>query len=139
MEIKPLLVEADLYIHAYDVDVMGYVSNIVYIRWFEDMRHHMLDIVYPFEKMIEEGIAPVLMHTELDYLRPFTIHDKPIGRCWMSKAGGTKWELRHEIVQGDTVHCAGVQRGYTMDLKTQRPVKLPQKMLDTFKAEADTQ
>ena len=80
MEIKPLLVEADLYIHAYDVDVMGYVSNIVYIRWFEDMRHHMLDIVYPFEKMIEEGIAPVLMHTELDYLRPFTIHDKPIGR-----------------------------------------------------------
>jgi len=133
MKNKPLFVEADLNIHAYDVDVMGYVSNIVYIRWFEDMRHHLLDKYYPFEKMIEDGKSPVLMHTGADYLRPLTIHDKPKGRCWMSKGGGTKWELRYEIVQGDVVHCSGLQRGYSMDLTTQRPVKLAQNLLDAFR------
>ncbi|NQT59445.1 MAG: acyl-CoA thioesterase [Bacteroidetes bacterium] len=134
MKDKPLLVEAGIYVHAYDVDAMGYVSNIVYIRWFEDMRHHLLDVYYPFEKMIEDGKSPVLMHTDVDYLQPLTIHDKPTGRCWMEKAGGTKWILRYEIVQGDTVHCSGIQKGYFMDLSTQRPVKLPQNMLDAFRA-----
>ena len=31
--------EMPLKVRAYDVDAMGYVSNIVYVRWFEDLRH----------------------------------------------------------------------------------------------------
>ena len=134
MKNRPLLVEDGIYIHAYDVDAMGYVSNIVYVRWFEDLRHCLLDLHYPFEKMIADGKSPVLVHTDVNYLLPLTIHDKPFGRCWMSRGGGTKWELQYEIVQGDVVHCSGKQKGYFMDIKTKRPEKLPQHMLDAYRA-----
>jgi acyl-CoA thioester hydrolase len=136
MQTKPLLITTDIYVRAYDVDAMGYVSNIVYIRWFEDLRHHFLDIYYPFASMIADDRSPVLMHTDVDYLRPLTIHDKPTGRCWMEKAGGSKWKMGYEIVQGETIHCSGSQIGYFMDLKTQRPVKLPESMVSAFKSAA---
>lgn len=33
-----LVVEKEIEVNGYDIDVMGVVSNIVYIRWFEDLR-----------------------------------------------------------------------------------------------------
>ncbi len=134
MSEKPLLVEADIYIHAYDVDAMGYVSNIVYIRWFEDMRHYFLDVHYPFERMIADGLSPVLMQVEAEYRKPLTIHDKPQGRIWMEKIGATKWTMNYEIVQGDAVHCFGRQTGYFMELGSQRPARLPENMVSAFRA-----
>jgi acyl-CoA thioester hydrolase len=37
-----MLVELELPIRTYDIDFAGIVSNIVYIRWLEDLRIQML-------------------------------------------------------------------------------------------------
>lgn len=121
-------IKLDLYIHAYDVDAMGYVNNIVYVRWFEDLRHRFLDLCYPFQQMIRDHLSPVLMHTEVDYLLPLTIHDHPVGCCLIEKFGRTKWSLVYEIVQDGKVHCRGKQTGYMMDLETKRPIPIPESM-----------
>jgi acyl-CoA thioester hydrolase len=47
---KPMLVELEIKIKAYDIDVMGIVSNIVYVRWFEDLRTLFLIHFYPLRK-----------------------------------------------------------------------------------------
>lgn len=121
-------ITAPIYVRAYDVDAMGYVSNIVYVRWFEDLRHRFLDLCYPFQQMIQDQLSPVLMHTEVDYLIPLTIHDVPEGHCTVEKFGRTKWSLNYEIVQGGKVHCRGRQTGYMMDLGTKKPVPIPERM-----------
>ncbi|MCF7944731.1 MAG: acyl-CoA thioesterase [Spirochaetia bacterium] len=139
MKIRPLSVEAEIPIRAYDIDAMGYVSNIVYIRWFEDLRHVFLDKHYPFEQMISDGKSPVLMHTEIDYRRPLTIQNKPAGTCWMEKVGRTKWEMHFEILQDSDIYCTGIQIGYFMDLKRQRPTKLPDSMINAYKKEHPAQ
>jgi len=41
--VRPMLIQKPLKINGYDIDVMGIVSNIVYIRWFEDLRFEFLD------------------------------------------------------------------------------------------------
>ena len=33
-----LVAERELEVNGYDIDAMGIVSNIVYVRWFEDLR-----------------------------------------------------------------------------------------------------
>jgi acyl-CoA thioester hydrolase len=57
---RPLEVELVLPVKTYDIDFAGIVSNIVYIRWLEDLRLEMLDAYLPLQKMLEDGIAPIL-------------------------------------------------------------------------------
>ncbi|MGO9114694.1 MAG: hypothetical protein ACLP9L_36220 [Thermoguttaceae bacterium] len=38
-----LEVQVPLRVKPYDIDVVGVVSNIVYVRWMEDLRLAMLD------------------------------------------------------------------------------------------------
>ena len=125
MEKRPMLVEVPLYIRAYDVDAMGYESNLAYARWMEDLRHHLLDLNYPFAEMMKDKLSPVIARTEVDYLKPLRIHDKPVGRCWMEELGATKWKLAFEIVQGEVLHCRALQTGYLLNLETGRPAKFP--------------
>ena len=36
--------------------------------------------------MMNQQISPILMNTEAEYKTPITIHDKPVGRCYLVKA-----------------------------------------------------
>jgi acyl-CoA thioester hydrolase len=126
---EPMNIEAELYVRAYDVDAMGYVSNIVYVRWFEDLRHYFLDRFYPFADMIADSLSPVLTHTEVRYLLPLTISDRPVGRCRLLKAGGSRWTMGYEIACNGVNHCTGIQTGYFMNLNSRRPVRMPQRMI----------
>ena len=42
----------------YDMDVVGVVSNIVYVRWMEDLRLAMLDAYLPLDEQMADGIVP---------------------------------------------------------------------------------
>ncbi len=39
-------------VKAYEIDAMGVVSNIVYVKWLEDARHEFLAKYYPYDEMI---------------------------------------------------------------------------------------
>ena len=73
---RKLVAERNFEVNGYDIDAMGIVSNIVYIRWFEDL----------YSDMMNQQISPILMNTEAEYKTPITIHDKPVGRCYLVKA-----------------------------------------------------
>lgn len=126
MENQTILVEKELTIQAYDIDAMGIVSNIVYVRWFEDLRMEFLNMTYSLKEMIKSNISPILMHTEVDYLKPLTIFDKPVGRCWLVSMGSSSWEMEFEISIGDTVYCKGKQKGCFYDLKKKRVARIPE-------------
>ncbi len=52
MKQQPFEVALDLPIKTYDIDFAGIVSNIVYIRWLEDLRLKMLESHFPIENLI---------------------------------------------------------------------------------------
>ena len=65
--------EQPLPIRTYDIDFAGIVSNIVFIRWLEDLRLALLDQAYPLIRALAEDVAPILRATRLSYRRPVTI------------------------------------------------------------------
>src|SRR5215470_9418798 len=67
--------EQPLPIRTYDIDFAGIVSNIVFIRWLEDLRLGFLDRAYPLLRALAEDVAPILLSTRIDYRRPVTIAD----------------------------------------------------------------
>ena len=63
-------------IKAYEIDAMGVVSNIVYVKWLEDARHVFLEKYFSYDKMIETGISPVMMKNEITYKKPLRITEQ---------------------------------------------------------------
>ena len=112
----------------YDIDFAGILSNISYIRWLEDLRNLFAEQVLSLGDTFRRGIAPVLMHTEIDYLAPVRFPDVMIGRMWLGEQGRSKWELAAEFESqalGQIVARAK-QFGVFVSLETLRPVRLPE-------------
>ena len=134
-ENRIMLVEQDIRIKAYEIDAMGVVSNIEYVKYFEDLRHVFLDEFYPYDQMMKSHISPVLMNTDIHYKIPLTIHDKPRGRCWVTKMKMAKWELAFEIESTAGMHCVGTQKGGFFDVQEKKPIRCPESLLERYRRE----
>src|SRR5579863_6598791 len=110
MAARPI-VERALPVRTYDIDFAGIVSNIVYVRWLEDLRLAMMDEAYPIARALAEDVAPILLETRIAYERPVTIHDALLGRMWVTEMGRVKWCLAAEFVVGGEIHARAQQSG----------------------------
>lgn len=135
--VRPLLLEKDIQVHGYDIDVLGIVSNIVYVRWFEDLRMHFLDTYYPFQELYQENKSPVLANTKVEYKYPLTIMDQPKGNVWLSNVSKSKWECSFEIRTANKMHAVGVQDGYFIDIDRKRPTRIPDRFIELYEASFD--
>jgi acyl-CoA thioester hydrolase len=126
------IIERTLPIRTYDIDFAGIVSNIVYIRWLEDLRLAMMEEAYPIARALAEDVAPILLETKIAYERPVTIHDALKGRMWVTEMGRVKWHLAAEFVVGDVVHARAAQVGLFIRLSTRRPIAPPLPLRQRF-------
>lgn len=122
---RPCQVELDLSVKTYDIDFAGIVSNIVYIRWLEDLRLTMLDRYLPLKTMHERGTTPVLLRTDIRYQRAIRLFDRPVGRMWMSGAGKVRWTLEAEFVVDGKAAATAQQEAAVVSLTTFRPQPVP--------------
>ena len=118
--------EQPLPIRTYDVDFAGIVSNIVFIRWLEDLRLGLLDRAYPLLRALAEDTAPILLATRITYRRPVTIADPLVGRMRVSRLTRVRWYLAAEFTVRDAVHAQAEQEGLFMRLSTRRPIAIPE-------------
>jgi acyl-CoA thioester hydrolase len=119
------ILERPLPVRTYDIDFAGIVSNIVFVRWLEDLRLAMMEEVYPIARALADDAAPILLETRIAYDRPVSIHDEVIGRMWVTGMGRLKWHLAAEFVVGDVVHARAEQTGIFIRLSTRRPIAPP--------------
>jgi acyl-CoA thioester hydrolase len=131
----PLFIERDFTVKTYDIDFAGHVSNIVYIRWLEDLRFALLEEYYPLESCMAAGVAPLLTRTEVDYKSAVRLFEPVVGRMWAGKAGGYRMDLHAEFHVGERL-CADVrQQGVFASLETGRPVRIPAEFLTIYNAQ----
>lgn len=128
----PLYVELSFQPKTYDIDFAGHVSNIVYIRWLEDLRLSLLDTYLPLNALMEKGIAPVVMRTTIDYKRPVRLFDKPIGKMWAGDIGNVKGILLAEFSVNSVVVATAEQIGIFVRFDSGRPVAFPDKLRRHF-------
>lgn len=117
----------------YEIDFAGVVSNIVYIRWLEDLRNLLAEQVLPIGEAFKRGIAPTLMRTEIDYLAPVRFPDVVTGRMWLAERGRARWTLAAEFTSQThgAVTARARQVGVFVSLSTLQPVRLPDEFRDT--------
>jgi acyl-CoA thioester hydrolase len=126
-------VQVPLRVKPYDIDVVGIVSNIVYVRWMEDLRLAMLDAYLPLDQQMEEGYLPAILKVEIDYKRTIQLHDELVGTMWLSNLDRMRYEVTAEFAVDGQVCAIGRQQGCFISLKTKRPVRPPAKLVEMFR------
>lgn len=132
-EVRPLLTTLTFQARTYDIDFAGIVSNIVYVRWLEDLRGEMLAALYPAERIRATGVGPVLLHTDIHYRRALKLGDRPQGRMWVAEARRTRWVLQAEFLLQGQVVCEARQTGAFVDYSRMRPVPVPEPLSRALK------
>ena len=125
MNQKPLEINLNLPIQTYDIDFAGIVSNIVYIRWLEDLRLKMLEVYQPLEELMAKGYCPIVDSTQIKYKKALQIFDRPVGKMWMSQLGRLRCTLQAEICLNKEIVTSATQTGFFVNLKTMRPMAIP--------------
>ena len=123
---RPWLVDLDFPVRTYDIDAAGLVSNLVFVRWLEDLRLTMLELHYPLEPLLARGQGPVLRRTEIDYVRPVRFGDIVHGRMWIAGLRRARFDLEAEFDVGDEVAAKARQQGYFVDYQRMAVLPVPE-------------
>lgn len=132
-----MLIQRPIVVRTYDIDFANIVHNIVYFRWLEDLRSEILAGVLPIDEILATGISPILTKTEIEYRLPVRIGDAVTGQMWVSDLARTRWTLSAEISAAGRVCTVARQSGYFADLKSLRPVRVPEKLMAAWRADSN--
>jgi acyl-CoA thioester hydrolase len=113
---RPLYVDLPITVKTYDIDFMGIVSNITYVRWMEDLRLRFLEVHYPLQKLISELIVPIITQT----------HDQVTGSIWMEKFDSSGWMANVEFMVNGKHAATAKQGGVFLNLGTMKPANPPE-------------
>jgi acyl-CoA thioester hydrolase len=119
-------------VRTYDIDFAGVLSNIVYVRWLEDLRDMFAAQILPLGEAYKRGIVPTLSRTEVDYLAPVRYPDSVEARMGLLESGRARFVLWAEFKSQATgmTTARARQTGVFVYLSTLRPAPLP----DEFRA-----
>lgn len=127
---KSLYLEYDINVSTHDIDFAGHVSNIVYLRWLEDMRLKMFDMYCPLQHFMAEGKTPVLVSSEIHYHRPIRLFEKPRGKMWLSEVTLTTLKIEAEIYLDEKLCTTARHVGVFVDIAKMKPVRVPKSFHD---------
>jgi acyl-CoA thioester hydrolase len=80
---------------ATDIDGQNHVSNIVYLRWVQDIAIAHWEAIASTKA--QEAIGWVVLRHEIDYKSPATMGDEILLRTWVGKATRLTFERFTEI------------------------------------------
>jgi acyl-CoA thioester hydrolase len=129
---QPLEIELQLPVKTYDIDFAGIVSNIVYVRWLEDLRLEMLDNYFPLTAQLDRGIAPLILQTKIDYKQAITMTDRPIGKMWIESLASLRWSVSAEISIAGKTSAIAQQMGIFINLETKKPIRIPAQLQQQY-------
>ena len=130
--------ELPLVAEAGDIDELGHVNNIVYLRWVQDAAVAHWRALAPAEA--QASVAWVVLRHEIDYSRPAMLGDELLARTWVGVAEGLSFERHTEIVRrrdgrvlarARTVWCP-------VDMRSGRPRRVTDELRLLFSASGDS-
>jgi len=120
-------VEFDLEVYTFQIDIVGHLSNIIYIEWMEIGRLKLLEAVgLPAIELTKRDVFPVLVSTNITYKKPIFYGDKIRVEIWISKLNAASAIMEFRFIKNDGVLAAtGYQKGLFIKGSTGKPYRIP--------------
>ncbi|MCF6270574.1 MAG: acyl-CoA thioesterase [Melioribacteraceae bacterium] len=120
-------VKFDLEVYTFQIDIVGHLSNIVYIEWMEIGRLKLLDAIgFPVTELTNKDIFPVLVNTNITYKQPIFYGDKVRAEVWISKLNAASAIMEFRFIKNNgTLAATGYQKGLFITGSTGKPYRIP--------------
>ena len=116
-----------------DIDDLGHVSNLVYLRWvLEAATAHSTARGWDLDRYRKLGNVWVVRRHELDYLGQVTLGHSIVAETWVDLWKGASCVRKTELLRGDVVVARAATTWAFMSLASGRPQRIPEEMLATF-------
>jgi acyl-CoA thioester hydrolase len=118
-----------------DIDSAQHLNNASYLNYIEECAMQVIAAHgWPIQRMLSEGLAILIRRHQIQYLRPAVLDDELVLSTWASNVRRST-AVRHYTIHRardnallTRVHSTGVW----VELKSQRPVRIPEHMLADF-------
>lgn len=124
--------EQSLTVAREDIDGVGHVNNVVYLRWMQRAATAHWEAVAP--AALRGTVHWVVIRHEIDYKAPAFVGEELVVRTWVGKATAATWERHTEVrrVPEDKllVRCRSVY--VAVDPTTSRPRRLDDELRGPF-------
>jgi acyl-CoA thioester hydrolase len=121
-----------------DLDELQHVSNVVYIRWIQDVAvAHSVAVGLSLEVYKQLGAVFVVRRHEVDYLRPAVAGDEvevETRVVAVSPVTATRQTFIRRVADGRVLVQAQTQWAY-VSTSTGRPVRIPPEVIQRFTLE----
>jgi acyl-CoA thioester hydrolase len=126
--------ELTLRIQAEDIDHMGHASNIVYVRWVQEIAIAHWEAKAPAE--VQETLLWVVARHEIDYKAPGMEGDEITLRTWIGGSKGLQFERHTRIWRQSDEQVLSVARTLWIPINahTRRPQRLSPELRAMFTA-----
>ncbi|HLK68244.1 MAG TPA: acyl-CoA thioesterase [Bryobacteraceae bacterium] len=121
MSQSPEPFELALQVRPEDIDELGHVNNVSYLRWVQDVAVAHWRAVAPLTDQAK--LQWIILRHEIDYKRPAYLGDEILARTWVGTATRIRFERHTEIVRASDFTLLAKARTLwcPMGVKTGKP------------------
>jgi acyl-CoA thioester hydrolase len=114
-----------------DIDELGHVNNIVWVRWVQDLATAHWSIVATPEQTA--AYIWVVVRHEIDYHGNLKEGESVTARTWVAnEAVGAKFDRHIEFSKGGRVIVRAKTIWAILDRTTTRPIRVPKEVIERF-------
>jgi len=119
-----------------DIDLMGHVNNIVYLRWVQEVATAHWNAAATEQQKAE--YAWVVLRHEIDYKHPALLGEELEARTYVGEASGAKFERHVEIwrIHDNQLLAKARSVWVALDTHTLRPRRVEAGLRDQFQSDS---
>ena len=111
-----------------DIDELGHVNNVVYVRWIQEVAAAHWEQAAPAS--LKMKYAWVVLRHEIDYKNPGFVDDHIIGLTWVGAHAGARFDRFVHIQSEHKVLAEAKTTWCLLDAKTFKPIRIPADILE---------
>ena len=110
-----------------DIDAMGHVNNVVYVRWIQEVAAAHWN--HQASATLQSKYAWVVLRHEIDYKNPAFLDDVVTGLTWVGDYNGARFDRFVKISANGKVVTEAKTTWCLLDAKTHRPIRIPDEII----------
>lgn len=117
----------------HDIDENGHVSNLVYLRWVQEVATaHSTALGWGYAEYRKLGAVFVVRRHEIDYLAPVLADEEVIGETWVENWRAASCVRRTELARGAQIVARAATTWAFIQFATGRPIRIPDELRALF-------
>lgn len=112
-----------------DIDEMGHVNNVVYLRWVQEVAARHWETIA--NEDLKASYKWVVLRHEIDYKNPAFLKDEVMGSTWVGDHNGARFERFVTLVSSDTGKVLAEAKTIwcMIDAGSGKPMRIPPEVL----------